>query len=439
MADAIRLPNEILFDVFERLRDKPSNLLNSMLCCQRWHDVALTVLYSHIALDSKLHEDSPVTRFASRKIHREMVQSFHLRISQVHLMGFSISSGEAFDRLSELCELFPRLERLKTFALSFEKPAGEGFLGPSLAIVSILKSLPKTVVNLNLECDSLSIPSLEEPHICNAMSALLPRLRSLRLQIPYLCSGFLSSVFSQATLDHENDHPSNATISRRPTSSLEYLVIRLDNRPTAAHGTSTCKCFSDDESLSAASLANKLHWLFKKGAFPSLRQFSVIDRLDAIPWPQNIQWNVFKTRTISPSTTQTTTFPWCARGGSSSLFMIRDFDGDWFGSFCEVSDALEGPLSWTQSGIKTKKQVQQEQDGAWELDRSKLESRRTVVQNFGVSLRLWQHEILTEAKLLWARTMPGLEDSAPVVQVLPEGWRWVSDGLWTWTIQPVAP
>ncbi|KAJ4353871.1 uncharacterized protein N0V89_005601 [Didymosphaeria variabile] len=414
-----------------------------MRTCKRWHHIASTVLYQHISLDSKLREDTSGARFGRFARQYHLIQSLSVRITQVHLMGFSVRSTDAFDRLAELCEAVRRMKNLRTFALSFEESLDylEGFSVPSAVIVLILQSLPASVVNLNLDCDCINRPDLDQPHVCHAVSALLPRLRSLRLRISHLCSGLLSSLFPAATLDHE--HPSRPPKSKKPlnrTSRLEYLVIRLIARPECAHLAHTALCSSSDKLLHGAKLARTLQELYNVGAFPSLCEFVVIGRVNAPSTLQNDNWNVFKVRTFARGISETITLPWCARGGSSSLYMIRDCDGDWFGSFANISNSLEGPLAWTKTGIKATRYLKPyERSNDWGLDRTKLAPRDSVIKKFGVSFRLWKHEDATRAKLLSARKVSGFRDTEVASQIVPDGWRWViAEGPWNWTIEPMT-
>ncbi|KAF2676769.1 hypothetical protein K458DRAFT_492296 [Lentithecium fluviatile CBS 122367] len=424
MANIAQLPNEILLDIFECLQDEPFFLVNIVSTCRRWYRLGCSTLYRHISLRSKLRGESTATRFAKSAAQRDLVQSLGLQVTQAHLMGLSVLSGYAFDRLIELGDVVASMENLQTVALSFEKPHGHGFTAPAFAIVSLLHSLPKTVVNLSLDCECMSSPELKQPHICDAVGALLPRLRSLRLQTSHLCSGLLSRISPQATLDHERPNFPIVTTRIRATSSLEYLLVRLVMRPESECGPHTLLCYSENRPIQDTRLSTALHDLQKAGAFPLLRHFAVMGRVDAQPTPQNNNWNVFKVRSLAGCGTTTTTLPWCARGGSSSLYMIRDDEGDWFGSFQEITTALEGPLAWTTTGIKGNPPSLRDTIISWPIGHSKLASRDSVIKMFGVSFRLWKHEDAAKMKLLHSRTAAGFDDTAASSQTLPPGWRW---------------
>jgi hypothetical protein len=437
MIGIAQLPNEILLDIFERFQDKPSDLVNIIKTCRRWQRLGCTILYQHLTLNSKLRNDSATARFTRTVTQCDLIQSFSLRITQVHLMGFSILSVEAFDRLTELCDMLATMKNMQTFALSFEEPTGEGFTAPSGAIVSLLQSLPKTVVNLSIDCGCLASPELNQPHICDAIGALLPRLRSLQLHISHICSGLLSNISSRATLDHDRPNFPAKTTSFKTKSSLECLFIRLIMRPKSNRGPHSVLCYTGNKPMQGARLTNTLYSLQKMGAFPLLRQFAVVGRVDAQATPQNDNWNVFKVRSFINQSMTTTTFPWCARGGSSSLYMIRGGEEDWFGSFDEITSALQGSLSWTKSGMKCRAMPAHNLNHAWRLRTSELASRKSVVHKFGVSFRLWKHEDATRMRLLHVRTARGFDDTEPSSQTIPAGWRWVEEGPWNWTITAV--
>ncbi|KAF2639051.1 hypothetical protein P280DRAFT_519889 [Massarina eburnea CBS 473.64] len=435
MTTIASLPNEILLDLFERLNDAHTGLLSTMRTCRRWYRLGATVLYTHISMDTALREDSACARFSRHAGPCHLIRSFSVRVTQVHLMGFGIVSADAFDRLTELCDALSGMQSLKTFALSFEEAVGEGFTAPSGAIVSILKSLPKTVVDLNLDCECMSTSQLGQPHVCHTLSVLLPRLRSLRLRTSHFCSGLLSSISPQATFDPERPH-CKATWKANATSPLQYLLIRLITSPEDEQRAHTTLCYTGDKMLYGARLADTLHGLYTIGAFPLLQQFAIIGRVDAPPSPRNNTWNVFKIRSFNRrANTTTTTLPWCARGGSSSLYMVRDSEEDRFGSFGEVVKALEGPLAWTNAGIKPRRR---QQDNHWELNYSNLSSRKEVMEKFGVSFRLWKHEREVGMKLLQPRTSNGFDDTTALVQDVPPEWRWIPEGPWNWTIAPLT-
>jgi hypothetical protein len=434
MTTIAQLPNEILLEVFEWMRDGNGDLVNAMKTCRRWHHLASTTVYRHITMCSKLRDDTTTARFAASATQCDLVQSFSLNITQVHLMGFSILSFDAFDRLVELCNAVSSMRNLQTFALSFEKAIGQGFNVSGATIVQLLQSLPSTVVNLNLDCECLDSPDLGQPHVCEAVSALLPRLRSLRLRTSHLCAGLFVHHAPQETRDLVRRPNFPLAITQvNGTSALEYLLICLVLRPESGSASHTNLCFAGNRPMQGARLSSALCDLQKAGVFPSLRKFAVVGRVDAPSTPQHDNWNVFKIRYMTKHLMTTSTLPWCARGGSSSLYMVRDEEEDWFGSFDEITSALEGSMSWTKVGIKSRVPGNRSRSG-WQLNRSRLASRTSVINKFGVSFRLWKHEEAANMQLLHARTAPGFDDTAALCQIVPDGWRWVPEGPWDWTI-----
>jgi hypothetical protein len=181
--------------------------------------------------------------------------------------------------------------------------------------------------------------------------------------------------------------------------------------------------------------------LHEHGRFPRLRRFVVIERVDKTPSVHNEHWNVFKVRELTPERSTTTNFPWCPRGGSSSLFMIRDNTGDWFGSFDDISKSLEGRLAGIGTAMhrfRQQGQIRQSEHESWTLNHDALSSRQKVTEHFGVSFRLWKHEELTNTKLLTVRTSAGVNDTTGLSEVVPPGWTWIRGGPWDYTIAPVA-
>jgi hypothetical protein len=424
MASFIILSDEVLLNIFEQLSASSSSaLLSAMRVCRTWHRVIASVLYRHVELQIKLRQDCTASRFArqsfARQLHHydsHLVHSLALEFTQVHLMGLSIGSIESWQRVLELQGLLPQLKSLRSFTVSLEKPPSQGFILPSPTVIGVLNCLPRTVVNLNVDCESLYDPGICQSHLCGALADLMPGLKRLRLRVSHLCDSFLMQ---------KSDLP----------STLEYAMIRLDMRPYSQYGTKTCCCYGDGEPTRAVELAATVQNLQKDGRFPNLRRFAIIEREDAGFFSaRNDHWNTFRIRELTKNTATTTSFPWRPRGGSSSLFMIRDQGGDWFGSFDEVSSSLEGDMSWTDH----RRQRTFAPGGDWRLDHTQLAPRQVVTQKFGVSFQLWRHEKLTGAKHLDVRTTTGLDDAEPMCEIIPPGWVWAPGDSWDWTIVPIG-
>lgn len=424
MASISKLPSEILFEILEYVHI--SGLANLMLCCRALHRVASTVLYRHIELQIKLRDESPTSRFIKQLSSSsiDLIQSLSLQFSQIHLMALTIESPEPLMRLYEVEGLLPRLKSLQTFSLSVEEPSGQAYPIPTFAITRMLRILPKTVVNLNLDFDNLHNYMLTQPHLCEAISDVIPRLICLRLRLSHFCDRLFRSINQQV----ENPLP----------TTLEYIVIRLDLPSHSPHGNNTCRCWGERQ-LRTAGLANGIRKLYEHGKLPKLRALTLIDRVDAVEDPRHDEWNVFKVRELTKTSMSITTFPWCARGGSSSLFMIRDAEGDWFGSYDEISESLERRrVSFDRGCRLQRKQKVINRPGSLILDHTGLSSRQTVIEKFGVSFRIWKHEELTGMKLLHARSVPGFDDMEVASEVLPLDWTWVREGPWGWTITPIG-
>lgn len=430
MANICELPDEILLDVLEYVRvSSTGGLLKAMLSCRTLCRVAATLVYSRVRLRIKLRDDCDTSRFARcvQRSNSDLVQSLSLQFSQVYLMGLSIRSAESAERFQELQSILPRLESLQSFSLYLEKPSGQSLFSiPTSVIVGVLKDLPRTVVNLDLHCESLYYPAISQPHLCATVSALMPRLRRLRLRLSHICESFLASLGTN-------------TEAGAPALALEDIIIRLDLPPYAQLGTKTHRCYTGGDPIQGHELAISLKLLHEHGKLPYLRRCVIIERLDAMqdPLGRNENWNVFKVRELTKDTATTTTFPWRARGGSSSLYMIRDIQGDWFGSFDDISRSLEGNLIDTVAGIHRMRKSKRASN-IWTLDHERLASRQSVTQKFGVALRLWKHEESTGMKLLDVRTTADFEDTAGVAETVPSGWAWVPGGPWGWTIAPIA-
>jgi hypothetical protein len=429
------LPNEVLLQIFEHLGySSPSDLLRLMLCCPSWHHLTTSALYKNVSLECRPRDDSQALRFFRQlqPYSVSIVRSLNLHFSQSLLISLRNQTRESVERICELRRGVVRLENLKAFSLSMEQPRYQGFPVPTGVITGLLGSISMTVVDVDLNCESCYGSSVPQPHLCESLSALLPRLKRLRLRLSHLCYHLFDSI--------DNEDGNNLC------SALEYAVIRLDLPTYLNSETMTRECYSPKTRVRAEQLGNHLQRLRDKGRLPQLRRFTIIERIDATNSPHNDQWNVFKVRDLTQSTATTTTFPWCARGGTSSLYMIRDEDGDWFGSFDNLTKNLEGPYTWWNQAADTRLSRQNSLENgvedlppiSWPLSHSQLLPRQQAIDNFGVSFRIWKHEAMTNMRLLDVRTARGFEDTLGVSEVLPAGWTWVAGGPWGSTIERVG-
>jgi hypothetical protein len=181
------LPNELLLDIFDHLRCSSLDIVNVMLCCRTWHQLAEPILYKHITLKSTLHHDSRCSRFARTFLtevpRHHLVHSITLSLTSSHLSGFSTSRTEAYERMWEICDILMLLPNLQIFSLRLERLVGYGHPGPGIASFHILRHLPNSLIDLNLNCGGLDTPNILEAHIIHAIGRLVPKLKSLKFKL----------------------------------------------------------------------------------------------------------------------------------------------------------------------------------------------------------------------------------------------------------------
>ncbi|OCL03755.1 hypothetical protein AOQ84DRAFT_381306 [Glonium stellatum] len=236
------LPSELLLDIFERLRSTSSTgtMTAFLLCCRAWHDISASVLYTHVAVDSKLNSNSALSLFIRQRTYLGLVQSLTLRIHQSHLMGFSIKLPKAYDRSEGLNAILPSMSNLKTFSLVLEEQVGKDYAIPSDITAKLLKSLPETVINLELDSYGLDDIGVSGIHLCQEIGALIPRLQFLRLRISRLCPALLAPLRSTTVSTPRNS--AQIDFNARTTSPLRIAVIQLDMKPDIRGNPRSCLC-----------------------------------------------------------------------------------------------------------------------------------------------------------------------------------------------------
>ncbi|OTB04984.1 hypothetical protein M426DRAFT_320294 [Hypoxylon sp. CI-4A] len=234
-----KLGPEILLEIFEWLsRHDNATLVPSILCCRKWRQLALSVLYSDVVLTH-----GRLARFVENRCTDHEIRSLTLRLDALRIDPNDPSGAKQAvePKLEALRRLCPQITKTKLLSLSFVINLQYPFTA-SREIAAILHHLPASCESLeidvryggvvhNLAADSQGA----HLHLCDSIRAALPRLQHLRLRLPVICP----AVFSAAEV-----LPGQAV--RAPM--LKTCIVNLSLRPPGPYlsqGVRATSC-SDD-------------------------------------------------------------------------------------------------------------------------------------------------------------------------------------------------
>ncbi|KAK9414079.1 putative F-box domain-containing protein [Seiridium unicorne] len=424
-----QLSNDLLLLVFER-ETAPAALTQSILCCKRWKILATSVLYRHVALDTK--NFSRWSRTGPPALDAT-IETFTLCVTDVRIEAGREPAATTMERLRlDLDRLPSRLRNMVQLrSLSIHTPAQlpRGLWIPESSMAEILHHVPGTCSSLEVDVrDSRpeSHPDKSETHICVSIRRLMPQLQFLRLGLPCLCPASVGDISEASSISTPDFTPAEAP-------NLRECIIKL--REPSFGASATVKkfdiaCNSEVRVVGIKAFAECLQALVHSGRAPSLKKLWILDAL-----PQRDQWTSFGAlvrRDVLADKSQT--LPWknIAPGGKSKngllIRMPADEGGeDLLATMQDIWDLVEGH-SWITASDGTRLP-------AFIMGRYRLPQRDRTVQikeewlaTNRISTHLWADENETGMRLLHAETGSLLEDSPAEIHV-PEGWRRDASGI----------
>lgn len=219
------LPEELLDSILRHVKEttSPTEFWDCLRTCRRWHRVGLGA-YNGVDYAASAIIESDVR---AREIHQEepdinikLFTDFdlnppshlflaELRSLTVHVhhartaAPFKPATGQ--DLFASLSKAFSRMRRLTTFSLKFSEdgwdyPTMDIPAIPQSRLASLVRALPDTIVNLELDTASADIPPSDDllsadsaKHLCHQINRILLRLQHLRLRVSHVCGTLLST------------------------------------------------------------------------------------------------------------------------------------------------------------------------------------------------------------------------------------------------------
>ncbi|KAF2874776.1 hypothetical protein BDV95DRAFT_603569 [Massariosphaeria phaeospora] len=195
------LPNDIIIAIATQLRRQHSSnvdFLAFILVNKQWHQLGLRVFYGNIALtDSTL---APFTESFNVLAYGKCVRSLTLKIEATDDETPRQCAAKAEPTLlskglTQLTPLISNFKNLASFSLCAQGLSRNPVLAdrqpesvPRKNIVALLKALPETCTNLELDTRGYDHrEEYEQVHMCDAVRAILPRMHNVRIRVGAMC------------------------------------------------------------------------------------------------------------------------------------------------------------------------------------------------------------------------------------------------------------
>lgn len=264
-----QLPEEILRAILQQVvnESRYSSVIACLLCCRRWHDSGLPLLCSAIVLTGS-SIDAFLIGFPPARC--DLIRSLEV---------FSSERKGLSSQLHKLAAKMTTMVMLSTFSLTLchtaypphtDRPNNDPqksntcFLRRSL--VAVVKSLPKSCVDLQIDMNRCDVRALNE-HLCDLLRQVLSRLHHFRVRVAHLCP----AIFVLGNVHEPSTWTSVAA------SSLKTIVINciIPGRPFRPFARA---CYPDRRPARIL-LVQSLRELVARGEFPAIERLWLI-----FPW-----------------------------------------------------------------------------------------------------------------------------------------------------------
>lgn len=200
------VPNEILSRILleVKVNSVGSSLLQCMLCCQTWHEMAMPILYRDFLLTNS-NLEAFVRRYKAK--HGPLLRSLTVTVNPVqpaqtdscqqHIkLHGNQNTRVLWHVLEQLTPKIASMVKMTTFSFTVSaNTSADGFWIPTSIIATIIQSLPKACVNVEVDTRQYKQPSSRSRHLCDDIRAILPRLQHLRLCLTTLCPSIVTSNY----------------------------------------------------------------------------------------------------------------------------------------------------------------------------------------------------------------------------------------------------
>ncbi|KAF2967639.1 hypothetical protein GQX73_g5939 [Xylaria multiplex] len=418
-----QLSTELLLQIFE-YDLTTATLVGCVLCCKRWKELAISVLYKHVTLTSTEKLSSWIA--AAPPSLDSTIKTLTVCPIYVTTDGVFQSPTTTRNQLRlDLDQLSARLRCMVTLRSLSISASGNRFYEiciPDLLMAKILQNIPETCSSLELDVKHRPLdasPGEQNTHLCVSIRRLVPQLQTLRLALPCICPESFGTFLSQSSKITPEFTPVQAP-------KLQDCIIRL----ASARGGGRIWTFDGsrcpDVSLSSVkAFVECLLALTAPGQAPLLQKLWVYDALPAgdpiLSYAAYVRRDILANKSRTLPFTNIFTRPY--RGGDGLLIRMPAEEGgqDLFTTPQGAAELVEGH-GWTTAtnGARLPATL---------MAKYRLPRRHCITQTKAewaadnqISMILWEYEKVTGTRLLDAET-GGLLEDRPANFRIPEGWE----------------
>jgi hypothetical protein len=370
MAHLDQLPDELLVDIVERVRDTAPEALNIIsLTCRKLRRISHPLQWEHVVLPWKMNINSPIARFIKAHRNNSSIKSIRLQPQRSVLNGFRVGMEHAFDHIHALCICLGSLENLKTFSLCLDDQVDLRCTMPGQVLARLIRALPPSVTHVELDTEGVDRVCEDKPvenashHLCLAISERIAQLETLRLRLSCLCTDLFQSLSSASTPQASQLRRAYIRLDVSPNRERHISVpyhVRDCHRGFPSHVPGGARESEGPGSLSTKDFFQHLLKLQSSGAFPHLQRFMLYSWN---PKPRESERYMHIRDVATRSVTQ---YPQISAGNSGQSRwpgnmcredsrMIRNHQlEDFFGGRKELEKALLHEVQWmeTSNGVR---------------------------------------------------------------------------------------
>lgn len=406
-----------------------SSIVSCLLCCKRWHDIALQVIYRDVVLQNhNLHlftQQSLLQAPGVLNNTRSLTVSIDAKSLVATPEGVLLTETDEEEHakihglllpLQRLPTLLAQMVNLATFSLSIVlfgqyEPYKD-------TINSILTALPQSCVNLELDLDRFKYndKGTGHEHVCEGIADCLPRLHHLRLSMGTFCP-----VLFLPRLARDGSTKGEAYFHHPPVyQSLKTFIINCHvwgDALTCNEDRSQQSNHSKD-AWARVALVKSLRELVVRGSFPQIERLWLLDgqNCNVLNSRESPAWN---RRDIVGN--QTWVIPWTNLHAKYMPFPLITRTPEGQEAITTNHGALEALVeaqTWKETAMGTRlpatilngpERNNHIVKGAPII--SLAEYRQISPKG---SCSWWAQEKLTRVQLIWAMKREGLVDRSPV-------------------------
>jgi hypothetical protein len=253
------VPDEILLDIFEVLAKAVSKgqFHQCIIICKNWYRTGSSLFYREVLFRAGYHStDTYGWSFRGNAQYLHATTNLHLEHIQSFTMTFNFEPPSGAGRF-DIFVLLKGIVNLKTLSLKANNPSPV-FRICRYHMVSIVKSVPESVRNFELDVLNNDIP--EDQELCYAIGNLMAQLHHVRLNL-----GLCMAIFGRKYF------PNLCTVLLLGDDPLLHR--------SALHHRNNDACCEDRALRQARPIErtnNMLDHLLKSGAFPSIEEFVIV-------------------------------------------------------------------------------------------------------------------------------------------------------------------